>query len=219
MREFIDLTGHEYNNWTVLEYAGKSNNGHSLWKCRCTCGRIKIQRSCNIKSGQCKSCGCLKKGINKGIKNANYKHGKSKSKAYKTWLHIKERCNIPTTKAYKYYGGRGIKICERWYHFDNFYSDMGDPPSSKHSIERKNNDGNYCKENCKWATPKEQNNNTRRNVIHFTLNCDWCDKQFTRTPTAVVNCVHHFCRKRCWVRFNKKYQHILKNKKTGRYVK
>jgi hypothetical protein len=90
---------------------------------------------------------------------------KYRTSEYNTWCDIKRRCNDPKRKDYERYGGRGIKVCERWNVFENFLADMGKKPSKKHSIERMNNDGLYEPTNCKWATTKEQNNNQRSNIL------------------------------------------------------
>ena len=90
------------------------------------------------------------------------KHGKWKSKEWNSWDHMKRRCLNPNDPKFPDYGGRGIEVCERWLKFENFYEDMGDAPSSKHSLERKDNDGNYELSNCKWASPVEQSNNRRK---------------------------------------------------------
>jgi hypothetical protein len=109
-------------------------------------------------------------------------HGESnrnKTKEYRTWLHMRGRCNTPTDLKFKDYGGRGITVCERWNSYENFLSDMGRAPSPKHSLDRKENSGNYEPVNCRWATTIEQTNNTRRNnVISYnnkTMNLSqWC---------------------------------------------
>ena len=94
-----------------------------------------------------------------------YKHGQSRkgqiTSEYRCWYHMKERCQNPKNQAFKNYGGRGIRVCEAWQKFENFYKDMGPKPGAKYSIDRTNNDGNYEPGNCKWATWKEQNNNCR----------------------------------------------------------
>jgi hypothetical protein len=93
------------------------------------------------------------------------KHGKRKSKEYTAWDHMKRRCMNSSHPKYKNYGGRGITVCEAWLDFINFYRDMGDCPSPKHSLDRINNNGNYEPENCRWATFQQQQNNRRDNII------------------------------------------------------
>ncbi len=90
---------------------------------------------------------------------------RKKTAEYQTWLGMWQRCGNPRSTNFKNYGGRGIKVCERWQKFENFIADMGRRPSAEHSIERKDHDGDYCSENCVWATRVEQNNNSRHNVL------------------------------------------------------
>lgn len=91
------------------------------------------------------------------------------SSEYIAWAHMKKRCFNPNDKDYSNYGGRGITVCDRWLSFENFFADMGSRPSPKHSLDRINNNDDYCYENCKWSTSKEQNNNRRSNRF-ITIN-------------------------------------------------
>lgn len=94
-----------------------------------------------------------------------WKHGLWWSAEYRTWTRINARCNNPNMPNYHQYGGRGIKVCERWRSFINFFNDMGPRPSPAHTIDRINGELGYCPENCRWATWTEQNNNLRNNVV------------------------------------------------------
>lgn len=126
--------------------------------CRCECGNVCERLLQSVLSGRSHSCGC-----DRGIPFVT--HGKSKTKEHKAWRHIKERCLNKNSAAYPLYGGRGIKMCERWINsFENFYLDMGDAPSPKHSIDRIDTNGNYTPENCRWTTPMQQSRNRRTTI-------------------------------------------------------
>lgn len=137
-------------------------------ECRCDCLNITNTRWCMWKNGSTKSCGCLKKKQEK-INLGNKSHGLSKHPMYSVWCSMKGRCYNVKNKAYKNYGGRGIRVCNRWLNFELFFMDMS--PTYRHGleIERKNNDGNYEPLNCIWDTPKNQSNN-RRGTIFVNLN-------------------------------------------------
>lgn len=92
-------------------------------------------------------------------------HGRSRSRVYAIWGDMLRRVRCPATRCFQNYGGRGITVCGRWYKFENFLADMGDPPSDKHTIDRIDSDGNYEPQNCRWATWKEQRRNTRNTVM------------------------------------------------------
>lgn len=150
--------GEVFGRWTVI---GEriSKNGESHYPCRCKCGKVKEIFYQNLIKGKSKSCGC-----GKGHQPI---HGMSETSTYAIWCAMKFRCYNPKSPAYKNYGGRGIKVCDRWLHsFENFFADMGERPSKSHSIDRINNDVGYCQENCRWATFVENNHN-RRNSRHF----------------------------------------------------
>lgn len=136
--------------------------GKYNWICACDCGKIKSIDFHNVLNRTVKSCGCLKEEL---LPPINYKHNMAYSTIYQAWHGMLQRCLNPKTIGYKNYGGRGIKVCERWLKFENFYEDMGDRPFKRATIDRINNDGDYCKENCKWTSYKEQARNKRTNYL------------------------------------------------------
>jgi len=156
-----DLTGDRLGD--LLQFHGKVKNkrGYSLWKCKCDCGNTGIFVGANLGTRR-KSCGCLLKEVNSKIHRT---HGESKSREFKTWVLMRQRCSNPNSFGFSDYGGRNIKVCKRWLKFDNFLADMGRRPSPKHSIDRVDVNGDYEPSNCRWATKKEQGNNTRVNVL------------------------------------------------------
>lgn len=133
-----------------------------IWECLCDCGKIALVSGNSLKRGNTKSCGCL--FIDNLIKR-NTTHNLTNTSEFHIWQSMKDRCYNPKADSYKYYGGRGIKVCERWINsFENFYEDMGARPSKKHSIERDRVNGDYEPSNCRWATQTEQSRNKSNNV-------------------------------------------------------
>jgi hypothetical protein len=132
MGKFIDLTGQKFNRLIVLKFA-YINKHKSYWDCICDCGNKIIVYKGNLKNGHTKSCGCLQKEI--ATKHGYNKKGQ-KTRIYSIWEHIIQRCTNPNNSEYKNYGGRGIKICDRWLNFKNFLKDMGEPPKNMKLIEQ-----------------------------------------------------------------------------------
>lgn len=161
-----DLTGQRFGRLIAIKQNGRNKEGRVLWNCVCDCGNITTIVGHSLVRGASNSCGCLRKEL---VLKKNLTHGQSfkdkTTKEFTAWMNIKNRCYNINNKSYKNYGGRGIKICDRWLNsFENFYSDMGESPSSSHSLDRyPNNDGDYEPTNCRWATLEEQAGNKRNN--------------------------------------------------------
>jgi hypothetical protein len=154
-----DYTGHRFGLLTVEKMCRKKTCRTSLF-CKCDCGDTKKILMQSVISGNTLSCGCLLRRAGKN--SPSYKHGGARLQEYKTWVRIKTRCYDKNNPKYPIYGGRGITVCDRWrYSAKNFMNDMGPKPSPKHSIDRIDVNGNYCKENCKWSTAAEQAMNRR----------------------------------------------------------
>ena len=179
----IDLTGHVFGKWTVIEFHSLGKHREARWLCRCDCGTERPVFAHTLRGGTstgCRNCACST-------------HRKTKTTEYRTWDAMLSRCRNGSNKGYHRYGGRGIKVCEGWLTFTNFLADMGLRPISKTSLDRINNEGNYscghCEEctrsgwpaNCRWATFIEQNRNTRANrMLTFSGKtmclADWADE-------------------------------------------
>jgi hypothetical protein len=153
---------------TVKEVEPLYNKKVRRFLCKCDCGNEKVVILSNLNNGSTKSCGCLNKEV---ASNRLKKHGDSGSPEHKTWKAMKQRCDNPKGNRWMHYGGRGIKVCDRWINsYENFILDMGRKPGPEYSIDRINVDGNYEPSNCKWATPKEQSKKTRRNTYYAKRN-------------------------------------------------
>lgn len=176
---FDNLEGKKFGKLTVIrrveEYISPKGYHATRWFCKCDCGNYVTVRSCNIKNGGSKSCGCERK-INPNRKT----HGQKNTPLYNIWIEMRVRCR---NKKYERYAGRGISVCEEWdKDFMNFYNwAMANGYKKGLSIDRIDNDGNYCPENCRWVTNKvQQNNKSNNHLLSFngeTLTMSqWADK-------------------------------------------
>lgn len=161
-QKLIDLTGKRFYRLLVMDRA-PNPGGPAYWYCKCDCGKKIRAAGGNLRKGATKSCGCW---YSETRTTASKTHGLTKTPEHVSWVSMRTRCNNPRTDHFKYWGGRGITICKRWDKFENFLEDMGLRPTPKHTLDRRNNEGNYCKSNCRWATVTEQNNNQRRRMTN-----------------------------------------------------
>jgi hypothetical protein len=190
MGRILDLSGQTFGRLIVSSEHKQGSAGGRLWLCHCTCGNKKFVESGYLRTGGTRSCGCLRRE-----KCSGKTHGKSYTKTYDCWARIKKRCYNPTRSSFPNYGGRGIIVCERWKNsFENFFEDMGEIPDG-YTIERIDVNGNYCKENCRWATHKEQGRNKRTNRF-LTLNGETrCLSEWVEiTKISKSTILNRFCR-------------------------
>jgi len=167
---FKDLTGQTFGRLTAKEQAGVDSQNRTLWSCTCICGTVKTVCGARLRNHTTQSCGCLRNERVRGVISAP--DGLSRKvlrKEYLAWQGAKSRCSNPKVKSYKYYGGRGLVVCQHWINsFAQFYRDLGSAPTPFHSLDRRDNDKGYlcpicCPPvgNCRWVTSSVQNKNRR----------------------------------------------------------
>lgn len=154
-----EINSVKYGKLSVLQEVGSrktpAGNIVRVFMCLCDCGK-KVDIPLNsLRKGNTKSCGC----------GRFKKHGMAGKPSYIMWASLKSRCQNKNNPKYKNYGARGVKLCKRWQEFENFYSDMGEKPSEKHSIDRIDNNGDYTPQNCRWSLPSQQTRNRRSNIV------------------------------------------------------
>lgn len=177
MPKFIDLTGQRFGRLVVQRRLPDIRRGVPCWECVCDCGNKTKSRSDSFKKNKNASCGCYNNELSIARLTT---HGRSFTPEYQTWRSMLARCNSPSSAAYRKYGAVGISVCDRWKKFENFFSDMGERPSLRHSIDRIDGKKNYDPGNCRWATPRQQQTNLKNNVRishdgkHLTIG-EWSD--------------------------------------------
>lgn len=163
--KFKDMTSMRIGMLVIINRApdkliGIKKDKCVMWNCLCDCGKIKSISGTHLRAGITKSCGCLKKSL-----ASERKRKRTGMKEYGIWRSMINRCDDENNDRYRRYGARGIKVCDRWMDYNNFIADMGVRPTSKHSIDRVDNDCGYNPNNCRWATMKEQCNNKSNNRV------------------------------------------------------
>ncbi len=156
-KKAVISTGDKFNRLTVVKRVSQSGAANTKWECICDCGNTSYPTTIALTSGHTTSCGCFRDEV---VREVNKTHGKTGTKEYGIWAAMKQRCYDPNKDNYHRYGARGIKVCDEWLNnFEQFYKDMGDCPEGL-TIERKDCNGNYCKENCVWDSKNMQGYNT-----------------------------------------------------------
>ena len=150
------MIGSRFDRLVVIQHLGTDSKKNNLWLCRCDCGGEARTRTFMLTNGRTRSCGCLQKEQARALVMSRSTHLCSKGNiTYRSWKEMRQRCLNPNSDKWKWYGGRGISIDTRRDSFEVFLADMGERPTGC-TLDRRDSDGNYSKQNCRWATPKEQ---------------------------------------------------------------
>jgi len=189
MRTIRDLVGQRFGRLFVFKYIGKCSDGDHSWLCKCDCGVIKDFRHKNIVYGRTVSCGCFR---DDRTRSASVTHGLSRSREHIVWKGIKKRCFDKSCQSFKDYGGRGITMFPGWVDdFQAFIDSVGFAPSTKHTIDRIDNNRGYEPGNCRWATKTEQARNTRRNKILTVYGESRCISEWSEITGIPYATIYH----------------------------
>lgn len=202
----IDLTGQLFGDLKVVGFSRPGPSG-SFWNCECSCGSTKEVRSKHLRDGKVASCGCKKGGWTHGFTSKSSRDEQSLKETYRSWVGMRQRCLQEKHRFYRFYGGRGITFSAEWDDFPTFLQDMGVKPKGT-TLGRIDNDGMYCKENCRWESKiqQERNKSTTRwveyngvrrslsewcelyglpfHVVHYRLKSGWGVERALTTPKA-----------------------------------
>lgn len=162
MGKFVDLTGQRFGKLVVTGQGERTPKGRIMWECLCDCGKRHNVSTCHLKSGAITDCGC---GKSKRTTERNLKHGGASSRLYNIWIKMRDRCKNPNSQDWGLYGGKGVKVCQDWDSSFELFREwsLANGYDDTKTIDRRNSDGDYCPDNCRWTTSEVQANNTSRN--------------------------------------------------------
>lgn len=178
------MVGTRFGRLIVTSFSHRKETVGFFWNCLCDCGNTSVLSTSVLRSGSTQSCGCYRK-------DKITKHNMHKTRIYSKWRSMLSRCRNPRNINYKNYGGRGITVSDSWLDFENFYGDMGDPPTDKHQIDRINNEGNYEASNCRWVTNKENARNKRTNRLITLGGKTQCVSAWAEDLNIKVSTINH----------------------------